>query len=217
MPTEANPTPSDRDGAFGQDIVLADVAPSGRLPNAGESEDPDPKLVASALAGKRDAFETLLRRHYDRIYRVAWRLSGSGADAEDIAQDVCCTLVEKIGTFRGQSKFTTWLVGIVVNACRDHRRRKAAISRLHHNVAVLAELAPSPDGRDLYDRAWLTSAIGRLDRPLRDTVILVIGEDMSHGEAASVLDVAEATISWRMHRVRQILTAEQTEEVSDDL
>src|SRR5688500_3820834 len=92
----------------------------------GTGADPDTELVSLAVAGDRDAFATLLRRHYDRIHGLAWRLTGSRADADDIAQDVCCILVEKIGTFRGEARFTTWLCGIVYNACRDfHRRRRS--------------------------------------------------------------------------------------------
>jgi len=167
--------------------------------------DPDGELVAAAVAGERAAFEALLRRHYDRIYRVAWRMTGSATDAEDVAQEVCCTLVEKIGTFRNQAKFTTWLVGIVVNACSDHHRRVAALTRLRRHLATFAGLARAPDDRDLHGRLWLASAIARLDRPLRETVVLVVGEDMSHAEAAAALGVAESTVSWRMHQVRRRL------------
>src|SRR6059058_6416641 len=87
-------------------------------------EDPDADLVAASVAGDRAAFSELLERHYNRIHGLAWQLTGSRADADDIAQDVCCTLVEKIATFRGEAKFTTWLCGIVYNACRDFRRRR---------------------------------------------------------------------------------------------
>ena len=73
---------------------------------AGIGNDPDSSLVAAACAGDRDAFAALLERHYDRIHGLAWQLTGSRADADDIAQDVCCTLVEKIGSFRGEAKFT---------------------------------------------------------------------------------------------------------------
>jgi DNA-directed RNA polymerase specialized sigma24 family protein len=104
--------------------------------------DPDRDLVARACGGDRDAFERLLRQHYDRMHRVAWRLTGSGADAEDIAQDVCCALVEKIASFKGEAKFTTWLTGIVVNACRDHRRRGLTSSRMRERLSVLAGLTP---------------------------------------------------------------------------
>jgi RNA polymerase sigma factor (sigma-70 family) len=168
--------------------------------------DPDRDLVDRAAGGDRYAFEALLRQHYDRIHRVAWRLTGSGSHAEDIAQDVCCTLVEKIGSFKGESKFTTWLTGIVVNACRDHRRRGLTLLRLRERLSVLAGLAPPPDGRDAYRRSWLVSELARLDPLLRDTVVLIVGEDLTHAEAARALGVAESTVSWRMHEARRQLT-----------
>jgi RNA polymerase sigma factor (sigma-70 family) len=172
----------------------------------GAAVDPDRGLVERAVTGDRDAFETLLRRHYDRIQRIAWRLTGTRAQAEDIAQDVCCTLVEKIGSFKGEAKFTTWLTGIVVNACRDHRRRGLTLGRLRERLSVLAGLAPPPDGRDAYRRTWIASALGQLDPLLRDTVVLVVGEDLTHAEAARALGVAESTVSWRMHEARRQLT-----------
>ena len=167
--------------------------------------DGDASLAAAAAAGNRDAFETLLRRHYDRIHGLAWQLTGSRADAEDIAQDVCCTLVEKIGTFRGEARFTTWLCGITVNACRDFRRRRRSFAGLTDRLAMLAGLAAPPDGRDAYDAIWLSSAIARLKPALRDTVVLVAGQQLTHAEAGELLGVAEATIAWRMHEARRLL------------
>lgn len=172
------------------------------------ARDPDGALVAAAIAGNRDAFGALLERHYARIHGLAWRLTGARADADDIAQDVCCALVEKIGGFRGDAKFTTWLCGIVFNACRDHRRRRRTLAGLTERLAVLAGLARPPDGRDLYDAIWLKSAIARLKPAYRDTAVLVAGEQLTHGEAAAILGVSEATVSWRMHEIRKLL-AEQ--------
>ena len=177
--------------------------------------DPDRDLVVSAVRGNREAFESLLRRHYDRVHRVAWRLTGSRADAEDIAQDVCCTLVEKIVRFKGEAKFATWLTGIVVNACRDHHRRGVTLARLRERLSVIVGLAPQPDGRDCYQRTWLASELARLDPLLRDTVVLVVGEDLTHAEAARALGVAESTISWRLHEARRQLTARPANEVPD--
>jgi RNA polymerase sigma factor (sigma-70 family) len=179
--------------------------------------DPDRDLVDRATDGDRDAFESLLRRHYDRMHRLAWRLTGSGADAEDIAQEVCCTLVEKLGSFKGEAKFSTWLMGIVVNAFRDHRRRGLTLTRLRERLSVLAGLAALPDGRDAFRRSWLASELARLDPLLRDTVVLVVGEDLTHAEAARALGVAESTVSWRMHEARRQLTPRITKEVPDGL
>jgi len=168
--------------------------------------DEDADLVAAAVAGNRGAFETLLRRHYDRIHGLAWRLTGTRTDADDIAQEVCCTLVEKIGSFRGDAKFTTWLTGITFNACRDFRRRRHSFLGVTQRLAVLAGLADAPDGRDAYDAIWLRSAVARLKPALRDTVVLVAGEQLTHAEAAEVLGIAEATVAWRMHEARRLLS-----------
>jgi len=173
--------------------------------------DPDSELVLAAAAGDRAAFAELLKRHYDRIHALAWQLTGSRADADDIAQDVCCALVEKVGSFRGEAKFTTWLCGITFNACRDLARRRRSFRGLTERLAVLAGLARAPDGRDLYDAIWLRSAIARLKPALRDAAVLVAGQQLSHAEAAEILGVAESTVSWRMHEVRRRLAAESGE------
>jgi RNA polymerase sigma-70 factor (ECF subfamily) len=169
------------------------------------ADDPDADLVAAAAAGDRAAFEALLRRHYDRIHGLAWQLTGSRTDADDVAQDVCCGLVDKIGGFRGEARFSTWLCGITVNACRDLRRRRRSFAGMTEKLAVLAGLAAAPDGRDAYDAAWINSAIARLKPALRDTVVLVAGEQLSHAEAAQILGIAENTVAWRMHEARRLL------------
>ncbi|MET1110399.1 MAG: sigma-70 family RNA polymerase sigma factor [Allosphingosinicella sp.] len=171
-------------------------------------DDPDSALVRAAAAGDRAAFAQLVERHYDRVHGLAWQLTGSRADADDVAQDVCCALVEKIGGFRGEAKFSTWLSGIVYNACRDLRRRRRSFAGLTGRLAVLAGLASAPDGRDVYDGIWLRSAIARLKPAYRDAAVLVAGQQLSHAEAAEILGVAEATVSWRMHEVRRMLAAE---------
>lgn len=176
------------------------------MPEGGE--DSDARLIAAAVGGDRAAFATLLDRHYDRIHGLAWQLTGSRADADDVAQDVCCVLVEKLATFRGEAKFSTWLCGIVFNACRDLQRRRRSFRGLTDRLAVIAGLARGPDGRDLHDAIWVRSAIARLKPAYRDAVVLVAGQQLSHAEAAAILGVAEATISWRMHEVRRMLGSE---------
>ncbi|WP_394270790.1 RNA polymerase sigma factor [Qipengyuania sp.] len=167
--------------------------------------EPDSTLVSAAAGGDRAALARLLERHYERIRSLAWQVTGSRSDADDIAQEVCCTLVTKIADFRGEAKFTTWLFAIVLGHCSAHRRRSSAIRRLTQGLGVIVGLAAAPDGRDAYDAAWLKSAIARLKPDLRETVALVVGQQLTHGEAAEVLGVAESTVSWRMHEVRRHL------------
>ena len=176
------------------------------------TSDPDRDLVAGARNGDRAAFEALLRRHYDRVHRLAWRLTGSRPDADDLAQEVCCTLVEKISSFKGEAKFATWLG-------RYHGERLPRSSPARHDIGALSStacrnwsrLAALPDGRDMYRQTWLASDIARLDPLLRDTVLLVIGEDLTHAEAARVLGVAESTVSWRIHEARRHLAQRMQE------
>ena len=169
------------------------------------ADDPDAGLVAVAVGGDRAAFERLLRAHYDRIHGLAWQLTGSRADADDVAQDVCCALVEKLGSFRGEAKFSTWLIGITFNACRDFKRRQRSFAGFAEKFAVVVGLAPGNDGRDAYDAVWMKSALSRLKPAYRDAAALVVGQQLTHSEAAEILGIAEATVSWRMSEVRRVL------------
>lgn len=172
----------------------------------GEFEDlSDTDLVAAAQAGNRAAFEALLRRHYDRIHGLAWHLTGSRADADDVAQEVCCALVDRIAGFRRESRFTTWLCRVVINASRDLIRRRRRFGGMVDRLAVIAGLARQPDGRDLHDAIWLKSAIARMKPAFRETAALVAGQQLTHAEAAEILGVSEATVSWRMHEIRKTL------------
>lgn len=171
------------------------------------SEESEALLVAAAVGGERAAFAELLKRHYDRIHGLAWQLTGSRTDADDIAQDVCCVLVEKIGGFRGDAKFTTWLCGIVVNACRDLKRRRRSFLGFTERLAEFTGLTRA-SGSDAHDALWLKSAIAGLKPDLRETVVLVAGQQLTHAEAAEILGIAEATVSWRMHEVRRLLAKE---------
>lgn len=167
----------------------------------------DEALARAAGAGDRAAFAALLTRHYDRLFRFAWRLTGARADAEDLTQDICAALPGKLGSWRGEAAFSTWLFRIAVNAAHDRRRRaarhaEAAADWGEVEVARKAEAAGAAEVQD-----WLTAAMARLSDDLRETVALTLGEEMTHGQAAEVLGVSEGTISWRMSEVRKRLKA----------
>jgi len=172
----------------------------------------DSTLAAAALAGDRVAFARLVERHYDLIYRVAYRYLGSAADAEDIAQDVCVALATRLGKFGGRSRFSTWLVAIAINRCRDHLRRRRSSDTLVEKYAALREAEDADQADTEKKTAWLHEALQSLEPALRETVLLVVGEDLSHREAAKVLGCAESTVSWRMHVAKKQLTARMDED-----
>jgi RNA polymerase sigma-70 factor (ECF subfamily) len=171
----------------------------------------DSELVAAAFRGDREAFRRLIERHYAMIYRVAYRYVGSAADAEDIAQDVCITLASKLGRFGNRSRFSTWVTSIVINRCRDFLRRRKSSQALVEKYGVL-RAAEDADQADSDSRAeWLHEALQSLEPALRETVLLVVGEEHSHREAAQILGCAETTVSWRMHLVKKRLRARMDE------
>ena len=170
-------------------------------------ENTDGTLARRAAAGDRDAFAALLERHYDRVYRVGARELGDAEEAADLAQDVCVSLPAKLASYRGDSKFTTWLYRVVVNAARDALRRKATRQRSEQGYAELDSLARAGNSDRECESSWLQRALGQLSQELRSTVALVLEEGLRHAEAGEVLGVSESTVSWRMHEVRKRLRA----------
>ncbi|MEM8776517.1 MAG: RNA polymerase sigma factor [Pseudomonadota bacterium] len=166
----------------------------------------DENLVRAAADGDEKAFSTLLERHYDGVFRLAFRLTGARVDAEDLTQDVCAALPAKIAGFRGEARFTTWLWRIVVNAAHDRRRRAA--TRAKHAVGwgdwEVSRRAENEETAEAVD--WLTQSMRALPEDLRDTLALVLDE-VSHAEAAEILDVSPGTVSWRISEAKKHLRA----------
>jgi len=166
----------------------------------------DDQLAARAAAGERRAFGILLERHYDRIYKLAWRWSGSRDRAEDIAQDVCVKLAQTIGTFRGEAAFTTWLYRLAYTTAIDSLRRTQRILPLEASqLMALVEVADAATPEDDAMGADLWRAVRTLPGQQRDAVLLVYGEDLSHAEAARVMGCTEKTVSWHLFEARRRL------------
>ena len=85
----------------------------------------DEALVSRAAAGDEAAFEELVRRHQERVYRLACRLTGDDADAADVLQETFLQVFRHLGEFRGEARFTTWLFRVVTNAALMRRRTRA--------------------------------------------------------------------------------------------
>ena len=159
---------------------------------------PDGLLAARARDGDRAAFAALVERHYDFIFRVAFRLTGRRDAAEDVAQDVCVRLGRAISGYRG---------AVVLNAARDALRRSSREAVRAHafgtHVALFSADAAEPD--DPAEALW--AAVRELPDKQREAVTLVYGEGLSHAEAAEALGIAEPTVSWHVHEAKKRLKA----------
>jgi RNA polymerase sigma-70 factor (ECF subfamily) len=175
-------------------------------------DTPDEILANAAAGGDRAAFAVLVQRHYDRVFGLAYRLTGARAEAQDLTQDICAALPAKLQHWRGEARFTTWLYRVVVNAAHDRRRRQATHARAatgwgDWEIARQDEITVQAEAQD-----WLAQAMTRLSVELRDTVALVLGEEMTQAEAGTILGVSEGTIAWRMSEVKKRLRAMAAEE-----
>ena len=161
-------------------------------------EESDEGLVARAVAGDRAGFAALVSRHYDMVFRVAWKWCGNREDAEDIAQDVCVRLGKTIRSYSGQAKFSTWLYRVVLNAARDHHRKRASHAKkldAWANEPSRPDVQEAEQDVDSEEAETLWEAVRQLPPKQRDSVLLVYGEGLSHGEAALAMDCAEGTIA----------------------
>ncbi len=163
----------------------------------------DDALIRAAQAGDADAFEQLLEAHYDTLYRFAYKWSGDRADAEDITQQACIKLAGAIASYRFEAAFTSWLYRVVVNCARDWARDQR---RHRAEESAATEQPVAPERGDLEHRAYLWQLLSRLDAlpdGVKETLLLVHAEGLTHREAASVLNVKESTVSWRLHEFRK--------------
>jgi RNA polymerase sigma-70 factor (ECF subfamily) len=181
---------------------------------AGDLSDED--LARRFVAGERAAFDELVRRHRDRIFRfVRWHLGAPGGEAEDVTQDVLIEVFRSLPRYEGRSRLRTWMLGLAHNVCRQRRRWTGGARRLA--VAGVAEeaLRTVPDAEaDLEallarreTQAQVRSAIERLGPEHRDVVLLREIEGLSYGEIAGVLGIPLGTVRSRLHNARVELAA----------
>jgi RNA polymerase sigma-70 factor (ECF subfamily) len=171
----------------------------------------DEDLALAAAGGDIEAFNSLLARLYDRLFGLCFRLTGARADAEDLTQDICAALPSKLQGFRGQSKVSTWLYRVAVNAAHDRRRRRATYVKATEGWGNW-EITRTADNEETKENVnWLHGAMAQLSDDLRDTLALILDE-VTHADAAEILGVSEGTISWRMSEVKKRLRAMREQE-----
>lgn len=157
-------------------------------------------LVRAARSGDVDAFEALYRRHGDRIYALCLRMTGDPAAAEDLTQDAFVRAWSKLGGFRFESAFGTWLHRLAVNVVLRalEKRREATLDAVPELGA-----APRPSGLAID----LERAIGALPPRARLVFLLHDVEGYKHAEIAEATGIAVGTSKAQLHRARRLLMA----------
>lgn len=161
----------------------------------------DAHLIARAQAGGVDAFEELVRRHRDRVHRVALRLLDDEREAEDAAQDAFVRAWRSLPSFRGDSAFATWLYRITVNRCLNVRRDRRPSSPLGGERE-----SRDPSTQEVVESrlklADVRRAIAQLTPEQRGVLVLRELEGCSYEELAVALDCSVSAVKSRLHRAR---------------
>jgi len=158
-------------------------------------------LIEACRRGDRDAFGRLVDACGDRVYALAWHLSGSDTLAADIAQDVFVKMLTRIGQFRNEAEFSTWLYRVIANTAIDYQRSRRRLVPVEDATPRLWH-APAPEHE--LDRtraaARVREAMARLAPRFRVPLILRYVEDLSYDEIARILNVSPGTVASRLSR-----------------
>jgi len=177
----------------------------------------DEELASRFVAGDHGAFDELVRRHRNGIYRfVRWHLGAPGGEAEDVTQDVLIEVFRCLPRYEGRSRLRTWMLGLAHNVCRQRRRGSSGARRafvvadatdevLRTVADATADLDALLARREV--QVQVRSAIERLGPEHRDVVLLREIEGLSYGEIAGVLQIPVGTVRSRLHNARVELGA----------
>lgn len=172
-------------------------------------------ILAKARRSELQAFEELVTQYEKRVYAVALRSSGSPEDAADITQEVFLRAWRSIGSFRGDSGFSTWIFRITMNLCVDHARHKHAqpqtqpLVREDDAERPVPDTAPTPEERLENSELGreLAAALGEVSDEHRKIVLLRDVSGLSYTEIADALEISEGTVKSRLSRARLALRA----------
>ena len=171
-------------------------------------------LINRSRAGEIEAFDLLVRLHQDRIYNLAYRITGNREDASDAAQDAFVRAYQALRRYREDAAFSTWLYRIATNSALDLVRRRPA----HQPVELSAEYRAPDDPEAAANRREVTrrvhAALGHLTVEYRTAVVLRDLQGLAYGEMARILQVPLGTVRSRLARGREAMRAQLTDLVS---
>jgi len=173
--------------------------------NESESNQPDEVLARLAASGNAAAFDEIYSRHRSFVYRIALRMTGNPADAEDLTQESFVSVLRRIGSFRGEASFTTWLYRLVTNQVKMHFRYRRSRPEMQTAAGVTSEPWSSrgDDPRaQLIDRLALEEAMLKLAPGYRSAFIRHDIEGYKHEEAARLSGHTVGTSKSQLHKAR---------------
>ena len=172
------------------------------LPSTTVTAEDDQQLVAGVLAGDPAAERRLYDAHVDRVYRLAYRLAGDPDLAQDFTQETFIRAFDRLGTFRGEAKLSTWLCSVATSVVFNGLRK---VKRFRQREVDLDHAAPQADSKreaepDLKDR--LREAIDGLPHGYRTVFLMHDVEGFTHEEIGASLGIQSGTSKAQLSRAR---------------
>ena len=170
-----------------------------------KQEDEDFILIRKFQDGNENVFSVIVQKHKDKVRNLVFLTLGDTDDVDDISQDVFINVYKKIGEFRFESKFTTWLYRITVNKCRDYLRKKKVRNIFVPIKESEYELKTHTHSENIDIPGLVRKAIAKLPEKLKVPLLLRDIEGFSYQEIAEKLDCEVGTIKSRLFRARESL------------
>jgi RNA polymerase sigma-70 factor (ECF subfamily) len=174
-------------------------------------ESDDGRLIRETLRGDADAFDTLVRRHQQRLFHALTHMAGCAEEAEDVLQETFLQAYLKLDTFRGGSRFYTWLYRIAINQFVSRRRRERPTLSLDRGPDVEgvdpADPGERPEGRMLREEraGQVHQALSGLSDEHRSVLVLREIDGFCYEEISEMLNLPVGTVRSRLHRARSQL------------
>lgn len=166
----------------------------------------DLELATVAARGDMGAFEEIYKRHHRRVYSICLRMLQNASEAEDLTQDVFIQLYRKIGSFRGDSAFTTWLHRMTVNQVLMHfRKRTVKYEKVTDEGETPDQVVTgtlNPQRMQIVDKIALENAIAQLPDGYKNVFVLHDVEGFEHEEVARILGCSVGTSKSQLHKAR---------------
>jgi RNA polymerase sigma-70 factor, ECF subfamily len=196
-----------------QNLTTADAETAATTEEAVENEpladagsSSDLTLAQSAAKGDMKAFEEIYNRHHRRVYSLCLRMLQNTAEAEDLTQEVFIQLYRKIGSFRGDSAFTTWLHRLTVNQVLMHfRKRTVKFEKTTEEGETPVQIVPGTENQGrmpIVDKIALENAIAQLPEGYKNVFVLHDVEGYEHEEVARILGCSVGTSKSQLHKAR---------------
>ncbi len=200
----------DKELAFGFEGALQPQAGASTTSVSGteyfDADTPDIELCRLATAGNIAAFELLYQKYHRRTYSLCLRMTSSQTEAEDLTQEVFIQLFRKIGSFRGDSAFSTWLHRLTVNQVLMHFRRRSVKNEKTSDDGEMPEQtvagSANPNKMQVVDRIALKNAIAELPNGYRRVFLLHDVEGFEHEEVARIMGISVGTSKSQLHKAR---------------